>query len=265
MCTLFSSSCEIYNIFVISGGSQRAGRSRANIAAIIQDIRTSLARSLSLYLGLCVSSKRSDWFPSVLAFAICVAALTIFMDAAVAMPVKTRTELWIDVTQFCIGLRAQLYPTALDLLRIRANNDKQMAPLELACWNRVPEDPVLRQEVSLCRNVKSEADLDADFDLIRSSGQAGGDPLPATQPLHKHHSTLKDKDTSGSPNRVRNPEGMRLVGNDEAAFDGFSELQKWVKANENMLKQGKILFANDPFTSPTVDAVCTLAPIFGIR
>ncbi len=218
-----------------------------------------------MFLSLCVSSKRSDWFPSVLSFAICVAALATFMDAAVAMPAATRTELWADVTQFCIGLRAQLYPTALDLLRIRANNDKQMAPLELPCWNWVPGKPISSNMGASGSGVKSEFGLDPDSNLGQGSAQMVGSTSHASQPTYDQSTSLKSENISEIPQMVRNPEGMRLVGNDEAAFDGFGELQKWVQANEHILQQGKILFSNDPFTSPTVATVCTLAPIFGIR
>ena len=96
--------------------------------------------------------------------------------------------------------------------------------------------------------VKSEPGLEAETDRGSASQPETATPDPAQV-----------------PRMIRNPEGMRLVGNDEAAFDGFGELQRWVQANENVLKQGKILFSNDPFTSPTVATVCTLAPIFGIR
>ena len=138
-CTLASASCDFYGIFVCSAGDHGVSPPASNIAAIIQEIRTSMARSLSLFLSQCVSSKRADWFPSVLSFAVFVASVAMFMDAAVAMPAAARTELWEDVTAFCAGLRSQLYPTALDLLRIRANNDKQMAPLKLNCWNTTIE------------------------------------------------------------------------------------------------------------------------------
>lgn len=196
---------------------------------------------------------------------MCVASLAMFMDAAVAMPAAARTELWEDVTQFCIGLRAQLYPTALDLLRIRANNDKQMAPLELACWNWVPEKRASSTMGAPWSGVKPESGLNPGSNIGQSSGPAASGSSQAAQSSYDQSTALKAEGTSESPKMIRNPDGMRLVGNDEAAFDGFGELQKWVQANEDILKQGKILFSNDPFTSPTVATVCTLAPIFGIK
>ena len=190
-----------------------------------------------------------------------------FMDAAVAMPAAARTELWADVTTFCIGLRAQLYPTALDLLRIRANNDKQMAPLRLNCWNWISDGstpaklptPPPGMEPNTTQHINPNAS-NGDGSSADRTSQLSRYPYdeptpPATEPK---------KEIPRLPELIRNPEGMRLVGNDEAAFDGFAELQGWLNANENVLKQGKILFSNDPFTSPTVAAVCTLAPIFGV-
>ena len=267
-CTLFSASCDYYNIFVVSAGNQQISPSRENIAATIQDIRSSMARSLSLFLSLCVSSKRADWFPSVLSFAIFVASVAMFMDAAVAMPTAARTELWADVASFCVGLRAQLYPTALDLLRIRANNDKQMAPLKLNCWNWVQEDDIPAKLPTPPSGVKLETpgrvspEINSNSSLLEDSKSQSTD-LPHDQPTPPKDEPTKE--TTPPSKLVRNPDGMRLVGNDEAAFDGFAELQAWLNANENVLKQGKILFSNDPFTSPTVAAVCTLAPIFGVQ
>lgn len=267
-CTLFSASSDYYNIFVVSAGNAQVCPPKQNIAATIQQIRTSMARSLSLFLSLCVSSKRADWFPSVLSFAVFVAAVAMFMDAAVAMPAAARTELWDDVTSFCLGLRAQLYPTALDLLRIRANNDKQMAPLKLNCWNWVPETPALARNFTASSSLKPEPTQHVAFTVGGSSKPSDGSTLSSTNPAHDQATLPVEEpfsETRPAPNLIRNPEGMRLVGNDEAAFDGFAALQSWLNANEDVLKQGKILFSNDPFTSPTVAAVCTLAPIFGVR
>lgn len=227
-----------------------------------------MARSLSLFLGLCVSSKRADWFPSVLSFAVFVASVAMFMDAAVAMPAAARTELWDDVTSFCRGLRAQLYPTALDLLRIRANNDKQMAPLKLNCWNWILEKAAPEQGPTTPSSIKPTSTEGVASAAGRDSEPSQGSPPQPTalqygQPKSPNEEPLNE--TRPSPKLIRNPEGMHLVGNDEVAFDGFASLQLWLNANEDVLKQGKILFSNDPFTSPTVAAVCTLAPIFGVR
>ena len=260
---MFSASSDYYNVFVVSAGNEELGPSKESIAATIQQIRTSMARSLSLFLTLCVSSKRADWFPSVLSFAVFVASVAMFMDAAVAMPVAARTELWDDVTSFCIGLRSQLYPTALDLLRIRANNDKQMAPLKLKCWNWVPEKPALAAGTSA--SVSDAAQRLTDGGSSETSH--GLTPQSTQSPRVQTTSTIEENlpETSALPKLMRNPEGMRLVGNDESAFDGFTALQSWLDANEDVLKQGKILFSTDPFTSPTVAAICTLAPIFGVQ
>lgn len=226
-----------------------------------------MARSLSLFLSLCVSTKRADWFPSVLSFAIFVASVAMFMDAAVAMPVAARTELWADVRSFCLGLRSQLYPTALDLLRIRANNDKQMAPLKLNCWNWVAGKPLSMTVLTPPSGIELGPTQNLNVDSAQSYGTSTGSVSRIANPPVDQPTPPNDEppdEPSPLPRLVRNPEGMRLVGNDEAAFDGFAALQAWLNANENVLKQGEILFSNDPFTSPTVAAVCTLAPIFGV-
>ena len=191
-----------------------------------------------------------------------------FMDAAVAMPAAARSELWKDVTSFCIGLRVQLYPTALDLLRIRANNDKQIAPLKLNCWNWISEKPAPAIIPTLQSGTEPEA-----TQHVNPTGGGGGELFRGSTswPTQLPHDQFPPSNQQSAnetllpPRHIRNPEGMRLVGNDEAAFDGFAALQSWLNANEDVLKQGKILFSNDPFTSPTVPAVCTLAPIFGVR
>lgn len=222
-----------------------------------------MARSLSLFVSQCVSPKRADWFPSVLAFCVFVASVCMTMDAAVAMPEAARTELWEDVQTFCKGLRAQLYPTALDLLRIRANNDKAMAPLKLNCWTTTTETTTettaIRKTPGSPTTNTSEAAPKLSTGKEKSSNHSSKDP-PPTSPS----SSLPVEEASIIHNIVRNPEGMRLVGNDKAAFDGFAALQTWLKANEQTLKQGRILFSNDPFTSPTVAPISTLSPIFGL-
>lgn len=219
-----------------------------------------MARSLSLFVSQCVSPKRADWFPSVLAFCVFVASVCMTMDAAVAMPQAARTELWEDVQTFCKGLRAQLYPTALDLLRIRANNDKVMAPLKLNCWTTtIGTETTASKSIPLTSNATTETHPQMNPGTDRSSIQSSDDSLriPQTMPQSANEASPMHK-------IIRNPDGMRMVGNDKAAFDGFAALQSWLNANEQTLKQGRILFSNDPFTSPTVAPISTLSPIFGL-
>ncbi len=112
-------------------------------------------------------------------------------------------------------------------------------------------------------SVKTESSLETESGFTGSSGNVAGSASQTAQ-MHPTFKPEPNADATQVSRMIRNPEGMRLVGNDEVAFDGFADLQRWVQANESVLKQGKILFSNDPFTSPTIAAISTLAPIFGI-
>ena len=58
----------------------------------------------------------------------------------------------------------------------------------------------------------------------------------------------------------RNAEGMKLVGGDEALFDGVRGLKEWVKAYGGVIKKhGEIWFGNKPFTQQAIRPIGVLS------
>lgn len=63
----------------------------------------------------------------------------------------------------------------------------------------------------------------------------------------KDNEPSSSRQNSQTPRRERNPEGMRMMDDDVAAFDGLRELQLWHEKYGPLMKDD-VWFANAPYT-----------------
>lgn len=95
-------------------------------------VRAALRRTFILLQNLCLSTKRTDWFPAFLAALIAAISAIIFIDGAAAIPSPVRELIYGDFLETAAGMRGNGYDLLVDLLRASTSG---LNPLKLQCWN----------------------------------------------------------------------------------------------------------------------------------
>jgi len=94
------------------------------------------------------------------------------------------------------------------------------------------------------------------LDLLCANGN-GSHPL-----MLSCWALTEEVDCNGQISQVRNPEGMKLAGQDAATFDGFRSLQGWLRRNSAFLKLGELWYASDLYTWGTLPPTSSMARLF---
>jgi len=72
----------------------------------------------------------------------------------------------------------------------------------------------------------------------------------------------EETDTEGQTIQKRNSKGMALLGNDNAAFDGFIALRQWHLKYKAAMLQGNDMWDSVPFTKSHIQAIASLSRVF---
>lgn len=212
VCEALSYICDVYHAFVDTDTS---------INLLPNELLTALTKFRSHYsanwrhfLALCLSGRRSAWFPAFLCATINVPLLVVLKDGFIAIPEPARSRLWPNISFLIEDLRNRLYPMGLDLLSALA---KGIKPWKLKCWGTVPS-----------------------LDAVTKA------PIPGRF--------------------ERDPDGLRLLGGDVGAFDGFAAIQAWLARNRADMYYGVSFLTTTPFSerNAKMQPVAALAWIFDV-
>jgi hypothetical protein len=129
-CTLLIVTCKLYQCFV-NTPEHSNNVNIAEIAKRTSTVRTSLQRTFTLVQQLCLSSKRTDWFPAFLSALLTACAAVIFIDCAIAVPSPAREMIWGDFHEIRSRLRQGGYQLLVDMLRASTNG---VNPIKQQCW-----------------------------------------------------------------------------------------------------------------------------------
>ncbi|RFU36124.1 hypothetical protein B7463_g248, partial [Scytalidium lignicola] len=205
-CGHLMAACSFYHAFITTD----TWFPDPDFAQILKDFRAHSNVLWKTYLRSALSGRRTDWFPLFLSSILTLFSVVICTDAANAMPISLRDELWDDLTGSIMGLRSGIYIVSLNLLHILT---KGIKPWKLPVWT-----------------IEEIEQPDGTFIL------------------------------------KRNEEGMKLLNQDEAAFDCVMAFRKWLdKYEEAIIHDGKIWFSVKPFTKETLRPLGVLSKILDLN
>lgn len=129
-CTLLIATCKLYQCFINTPDCTEI----IELPEIIKraaTVRISLKKTFVLVQQLCLSTKRTEWFPAFLSACLATCAAIVFLDTAIAVPSPVRELIWGNFHETRAGLRQGGYQLLVDLLRASTNGAN---PIKQECW-----------------------------------------------------------------------------------------------------------------------------------
>lgn len=266
-------SFRLYNSMVMKASAQSGGNAtRIPIPEVsarmytISEIRLSLRKALVHFHAYSLSQKRQDWFPAILGMGILATSISIVLDVAFATPEPVRSTIWgSDIVGACKEIRERMYAIVLDLLRVKDDTDQPEGPrpLQLPCWTAIESH--LSSEPSPEGISRKRDGAPQRQHLFFNEAQ---DELERSGTTNHAPTTVNVASDSQSYSRTkvwqRNSAGLHLVGNDERAFDGFANLQRWMTKYHSRVSPGTFTFSFPAYSLPSIPPISNLARLFGM-
>lgn len=214
------------------------------LADLVNQLRTVLCKTFRMFTAHCLSQKRADWAPAILAVTLGTIAASVIMDTAYAISEPVRSRIWPpNIYSACHHIRNGMYAIVVDLMRARADDDspKGPKPLHLDCWDiEFPNEPRIKSDpTSLTEAIP-----------------------PHRLPAKKTGQTSEDLSSASSGAR-RNPAGMALVNHDASAFDVFRNLKLWTQKHHSKLQHTRAWSANLPYSQHQVPPITNVSTVLG--